>query len=268
MREETKMTTTLAHEALMTQLWWETSFLWWWRWEPWETSCPPRLATTTAIKIKLKKKKTSVETLRKKDWGKNRKASMKLGWLWSRRSLCYPKEVMESKMRFSDVKVGDIMVWIMVRDIKSVSRQNREWKKEKKKRRHLLPACPPLAPLCSWVDHCVDGESWMTDFFFPSENSLFGHFASGPWKWLNCESDYADINIRYRHLIQPTARRSTAGGENLLQARNYAGMKLISWPFWSRIWQKEDLKWFERVEVIQSKKTKKQTESLFMSVWY
>lgn len=68
----------------------------------------------------------------------------------------------------------------------------------------------------------------MTDFFFfLSENSLFGHFAPGPWKCLNCDSDYANINICYRQLIEPMARLATAGGENLLQALNDSAMKLI-----------------------------------------
>lgn len=65
------------------------------------------------------------------------------------------------------------------------------------------------------------------EIFFLSVNSLFGHFASGPLKWLSCDCDDANINISYCHLIEPMAWRTTAGGNNLLQVLNNSEIKLI-----------------------------------------
>lgn len=166
-REETKMTTTLTHEALMTQLWWE-EFL------PLAVALGTvgNQSSCSSGNHHRHKKKTNVcwnsekERLR----GKKEKLGVTSSSFWSK-SLCDPRakwgEVMLKCM-------GEIMVWIMVREIATTTKvfqdKTENEKKEKKKRRWREDtSCPPaslwlrFAP--EWIIELMERFGWQIFFF-------------------------------------------------------------------------------------------------------
>lgn len=218
-REETKMTTTLTHEALMTQLWWE-------EFHPLAVALGTvgnQSSCSSGNHHRHKKQKTNVcwnsekERLR----GKKRKAWGDFKLLLKQVSL-WPQE-RSWRAKWGEVMLkcmGEIMVWIMVREIATTTKvfqdKTENEKKEKKKRRWREDtSCPPaslwlrFAP--EWIIELMERFGWQI-FFFPVWKQPVWTFClwclemSELWLWL----------CKHQHMLPPAHR---ANGPSLNSGR-------------------------------------------------
>lgn len=156
-----------------------------------------------------KKKKTFVETLRKKDWGGKKKK--RSGWLQA------PLEAWRAKWEEVMLKcMGEIMVWIMVREIRTTTEVFGDKTETEKRKRREDTSCPPaslwllFAP--EWIIELMERFGWQICFLPVWKQPvrtfcLWSLEMSELWLWL----------CKHQHMLPPPHR---ANGPSLNSGRS------------------------------------------------